>query len=153
MVQQQPNQMSKVNIHICTNHYISLSENNIIVLASPPLVAARLYGKWSRPASKPADQDDVVKEQRREGQQCVVNERVKFGRVGESRVESGWLGTYGTAVGWQAETDGRGAVQVSANKSCRWRRRQGKLDKTFPGTTHNSPIHSGQIYYTWDWSD
>lgn len=112
-----------------------------------------LYGKWSRPASKPGDQDDGVKEQRREGRQWVFNERVEFGRVGDSGVESGWQGTYRSVVGWQAEPDGRSAVQVSANKRCRWRRRQGKLDKTFPGTTHNSPIHSGQIYNTWDWSD
>lgn len=126
---------------------------SISVLASPPLVAAHLYGKWSRPASKPGDQDDGVKEQRREGRQWVFNERVEFGRVGDSGVESGWRGTYRSAVGWQAEPDGRGAVQVSANERCRWRRRQGKLDKTFPGTTHNSPIHSGQINYTRDWSD
>lgn len=71
------------------------------------------------------------------------------GRDRRSKVEGGWLGTYGTAVGWQAEPDRRGAVQVSTYERCRWRRRQGKLDKTFPGTTHNSPIN--RFYYTWDW--
>lgn len=73
------------------------------------------------------------------------------GRDRRSKVEGGWLGTYGTAVGRQAEPDGWGAVQVSTYERCRWRRRQGKLDKTFPGTTHNSPINSGRFYYTWDW--
>lgn len=71
------------------------------------------------------------------------------GRDRRSKVEGGWLGTYGTAVGWQAEPHGRGAVQVSTYERCRWRRRQGKLDKTFPGTTHNSPIN--RFYYTWGW--
>lgn len=33
----------------------------------PCLLSDRVYGKWSRPAPKPADQDDGVKEQRREG--------------------------------------------------------------------------------------
>lgn len=51
-----------------------------------------------------------------------------------------WEGeTYGSAIWRQAESDRGGAAQVSANKRGGWRRRQGKLNKTFPGAAHIFP--------------
>ena len=51
-----------------------------------------------------------------------------------------WEGeTYGAAIWRQAESDRGGAAQVSANKRGGWRRRQGKLNKAFPGAAHIFP--------------
>lgn len=68
------------------------------------------------------------------------------GKVGEwvldvvGHVEKRWEGgTYGSAIWRQAESDRGGAAQVSANIRGGWRRRQGKLNKAFPGAAHIFP--------------
>lgn len=60
--------------------------------------------------------------------------------MGVGHVEKRWEGgTYGSAIWRQAESDRGGAAQVSANKCGGWRRRQGKLNKAFPGAAHIFP--------------
>lgn len=55
-------------------------------------------------------------------------------------LEKRWEGgTYRTAIWREAESDRGGAAQVSANKRGGWRRRQGKLNKAFPGAAHIFP--------------